>query len=344
MAPPKGASRRVHEAFVRRVYATERDLDRVVEELFRELEGLPPEDVMRVLREASADLAREVTDRMRRAVEDAARLGAESSAAALRVVAGGAAPEASAGAEAAARWVLRRREADGLVLSSRIHRQTALYRAQLDQALEQALREGTSAQELVRRWRDELGLQTEAVPTRAVQDLQRAVRQMGVGGGDGAVAAASQAAEDIRRHAARLLGGRQRIGHGMRPATEELLKRVETAIARGQTKVAEKAIGWWARDKQQYGAKVVARTEMQRAFSRGVEENARAAGFVEGLIWNTLRDSSVCEVCAARHGRVYRLDDLPDMPAHPLCRCYWTHAIDRRRALAHVVDRALAAA
>lgn len=343
MAPPKGASRRVHEAFVRRVYATERDLDRIVEDLFRELEGLPPEDVMRVMREASVDLAREVTDRMRRAVEDAARLGAESSAAALRVVAGAAAPEASAGAEAAARWVLRRREADGLVLSSRIHRQTALYRTRLDQALEQALREGASARELVRRWRDELGLETEVVPTRAVRAMQRAVQRMGAGGGDEARAAASRVAEELRRHAARLVGGR-RIGHGMRPATEELVKRVETAIARGQAEVAEKAIGWWARDKQQYQAKVVARTEMQRAFSRGVEENARAAGFVEGLIWNTLRDANVCEVCAARHGRVYRLDDLPDMPAHPLCRCYWTHAIDRRRALAYVVGRALAAA
>lgn len=37
--------------------------------------------------------------------------------------------------------------------------------------------------------------------------------------------------------------------------------------------------------------------------------------------WVTEADEKVCSVCAPRNGVIYRIDDLPEIPAHWHCRC-----------------------
>ena len=42
---------------------------------------------------------------------------------------------------------------------------------------------------------------------------------------------------------------------------------------------------------------------------------------VETFVWRSRDDPSTCPECFERDGHVYKLDDLPDLPAHPKCRC-----------------------
>jgi hypothetical protein len=43
------------------------------------------------------------------------------------------------------------------------------------------------------------------------------------------------------------------------------------------------------------------------------------------LSWTTMDDDKVCDLCQENEGD-YEPDDplLPDMPAHVICRCYWS--------------------
>lgn len=67
-------------------------------------------------------------------------------------------------------------------------------------------------------------------------------------------------------------------------------------------------------------ATVIARTEMQFAYNSFIIDQARKDGFDE-LMWVTQLDEFVCQVCGPRHGKVYNIDNLPEIPAHPNCRC-----------------------
>jgi SPP1 gp7 family putative phage head morphogenesis protein len=345
MARSEAVVRRLHRALARRVALSERDLDHVVAEMYDAVRGLPRQRVVEVLREAAAAYSRQLTDEIRRGLREAARLGAEASRGALVAEVGAAGRgivPAADGWEAAARWVELRKGPDRLVLSSRVHRQTARYRGEIDRVLAEALREGVGAEELARRLVDDYLIRSQPIQSRAVRDLTQAVRRMGAGGGDDAYAAASEAAEEVGKQIRRLVE-LPRARHAMRPATEHALERVVQAIEAGKDQVADRALRWLAHDQARYQQKVVARTEMQRAYARAFEQHAGQLPAVEGLIWNTARDAFVCEVCQERAGQTFPLDDLPEMPAHPQCRCYWTHAINRAELARQIVATALAA-
>ena len=42
---------------------------------------------------------------------------------------------------------------------------------------------------------------------------------------------------------------------------------------------------------------------------------------VEKFVWRSLDDPATCPECFERDGHVYSKEDLPDLPAHPKCRC-----------------------
>jgi hypothetical protein len=335
------AVRRLHGVLARRVADRESDLDAIVADAFAAIRGLAPEQVVQAMRLVATGLAAALVESTRAGLQEAARLGSQASHDGLRAVLGSQTPPV-AGWERAAQLV-EARGPDGLSLSSRIHRQTATYRAELDRVLTRSLREGTSATEMARRLVDESFIKSEPIMPRAIRDLDAAVKRMSIGGGDGAYAAASRAAQDVRRLIERMVV-LPRARHGMAPATEHTIDTVMRAVWKGRQDVAANAIRWLAHDRMRYQQDTVARTEMQRAYSRAFEEHAREVPAVEGLIWNTARDDDVCEVCLehARHG-VYSIDELPEMPAHPRCRCFWTHFINRALLPSEIVRRALAA-
>lgn len=74
-------------------------------------------------------------------------------------------------------------------------------------------------------------------------------------------------------------------------------------------------------------AKLVAITEVTRAYQKGSELAWRRSGVVEEMEWVTVRDEAVCPRCGPLHGKRTRLerpdfDGLAGPPAHPRCRCF----------------------
>jgi SPP1 gp7 family putative phage head morphogenesis protein len=75
-------------------------------------------------------------------------------------------------------------------------------------------------------------------------------------------------------------------------------------------------------------ARLIATTEVTRAFAQGKNIAWRRTGVVERRRWHTGNDELVCEVCQRLDGREVGLDEPFDdvgrimyPPAHPRCRC-----------------------
>ena len=62
-----------------------------------------------------------------------------------------------------------------------------------------------------------------------------------------------------------------------------------------------------------------------RQYADNITVQARITAFksagVEYVRWVTEKDEKVCSVCNPRHKVVYRIDELPEIPAHWHCRC-----------------------
>lgn len=80
-------------------------------------------------------------------------------------------------------------------------------------------------------------------------------------------------------------------------------------------------------------ARMIAVTEVTRAFAEGNRAAWRASGVIEKRRWNTNNDELVCPVCGPLAGQVVGLDEefgdgIDGPPAHPRCRCWITPAIE----------------
>ena len=92
---------------------------------------------------------------------------------------------------------------------------------------------------------------------------------------------------------------------------EAMLKKVDS------TKVGQPSVDVWA------ALERMARTEMLYQ-QQGARDEAMAANgeLVEEEVWQTMEDTSVCEICADNLGST-RTDASDDIPVHPNCRCFW---------------------
>lgn len=80
-------------------------------------------------------------------------------------------------------------------------------------------------------------------------------------------------------------------------------------------------------------ARMVAITEVTRAYAEGNRVAWRASGVIERRRWNTNADELVCPVCGPLSGQVTGLDepfagDVDGPPAHPRCRCWATPVVE----------------
>lgn len=73
-------------------------------------------------------------------------------------------------------------------------------------------------------------------------------------------------------------------------------------------------------------AKMVARTELNRAQTMGALELYSAAG-IQKVKWSTNGDPCP-KICAPLDGEVFAIADAPECPAHPNCNCAFTPADD----------------
>ena len=80
-------------------------------------------------------------------------------------------------------------------------------------------------------------------------------------------------------------------------------------------------------------ARMIAVTEVTRAYAEGNRAAWRASGVIEAREWRTNADELVCPVCGPLAGRVVGLDEpfadgVDGPPAHPRCRCWCVPAIE----------------
>lgn len=66
-------------------------------------------------------------------------------------------------------------------------------------------------------------------------------------------------------------------------------------------------------------AELIARSEIANAYVDAQKAAAARNGFAYGR-WIATKDERTCPVCASRHGRIYRLDQMVGT-LHPRCRC-----------------------
>lgn len=89
---------------------------------------------------------------------------------------------------------------------------------------------------------------------------------------------------------------------------------IEAMVASGgNRKAIEKALKAWSRQVGQYAITVTDRARLQAYADTEVPE----------VMWNTERDSKVCEVCALLDGMIFPLDKAPSKQ-HYNCRCWLT--------------------
>lgn len=94
-------------------------------------------------------------------------------------------------------------------------------------------------------------------------------------------------------------------------------------------------------------AKVIAATEVTRAYSNGTVEAYKASGVVKKLVWRTANDERVCLICGGLNGKVVGIEEsfdekLPSQlrerarpfalpPGHVGCRCWVVAEIEEPR-------------
>lgn len=323
------------------VRTTDRNVDAIVSEVWVSVRNLPPGEIVAALRASSRDMVRDLVQRIGDGMRGAAEVGSESAAGSLSAATGieAAALPGSGVADSIAARLIARGGADGLPLSQRLHRMTATYRGELDQAIAAGIRNGDGAFALAQRLHE--GAKAGVPPDPAlIQEARALIRQMGANGGPEAAAEASRLASRIGEYTRTLEGPAHA---GMRPGWEELAKRIERAATTGRAETIDSAVKWWSYDKTQYQAKVIARTEMVDATTRAFEARAEESGLVERLIWR-ITDDTACEDCQALDGEEFGFGDGERPPLHPNCRCRMENRIDRKAAIERLVSGALSAA
>ncbi|UED72147.1 portal protein [Brevibacillus sp. HD3.3A] len=112
-------------------------------------------------------------------------------------------------------------------------------------------------------------------------------------------------------------------GSRIKGIEETTRKQIQSTLADGFTANA----GWKEIMKQvqpiienPIRAELIARTELSWAYNRSAKRIYADAGFTK-VEWSAVIDARTCPVCRERHGKVYPIDEHPDIPAHPRCKC-----------------------
>lgn len=70
-----------------------------------------------------------------------------------------------------------------------------------------------------------------------------------------------------------------------------------------------------------YKAKRLINTEVTKAVIMAQDECYANSGVVNKVMWDATLEGNTCDECASYDGNIYDLDNHPDLPFHPNCRC-----------------------
>jgi hypothetical protein len=201
----------------------------------------------------------------------------------------------------------------------------------LTDAVDRAIREGTTATELAQRLRDEVGhhVAIGGPPQALVQMEEAAKRALRASGDPAAMAEFQRVRIAARRYAQGLKGG----AYSTRAAHLDAVSKIERAVEMSNAAAVTDAVQWWTWNRERTHQRLIARTETVRGYNREYRATAGVFPWVVGFQWNI--DPAACEVCielsqADEHGLGpggYPKDAYPEMP-HPLCCCFPTEIID----------------
>ena len=71
-----------------------------------------------------------------------------------------------------------------------------------------------------------------------------------------------------------------------------------------------------------YNAKRLAETEVSRCHSAAFDRFCKETG-VKKVKYNAILDGATCSDCRIYHNKVYDLKNKPEIPRHPMCRCFY---------------------
>ena len=71
-----------------------------------------------------------------------------------------------------------------------------------------------------------------------------------------------------------------------------------------------------------YNAKRLAETEVSRCHSAAFDRFCKETG-VKKVKYNAILDGATCSDCRIYHNKVYHLKNKPEIPRHPMCRCFY---------------------
>lgn len=80
-----------------------------------------------------------------------------------------------------------------------------------------------------------------------------------------------------------------------------------------------------SKKKIDYNAYRLANTYINHAYQNVAKKSCEKNPYVDGIQWLSAHDDRVCDICAERNGKVYKVEDLP--LDHPMGRCSFLYAI-----------------
>lgn len=63
-------------------------------------------------------------------------------------------------------------------------------------------------------------------------------------------------------------------------------------------------------------------TEVSRAVNEAFDAMCKATE-VKKVKYNSVLEENTCPVCESRHGNIYKIENKPEIPQHPSCKCFF---------------------
>lgn len=71
-----------------------------------------------------------------------------------------------------------------------------------------------------------------------------------------------------------------------------------------------------------YNTRRLVNTEVSRSINLAFDEYCKATN-VKKVRYNSVLENNTCKLCAGYHGKIFDVKNKPEIPEHPLCKCFY---------------------